>query len=200
VNQAEVLQSESGAVSVVALVFFVTGLVLGVYAMLHGTERSIAPIGAPHEQHSEHNPAAEPSAVFNLASVAAFGVLFGFTGYLLDRQTDASWGLALGGALLAGSAGLALQSLLIARWAIPSARTGHRDARYLLQGTLAQVTHVSADNGTGTLVYMLDGHECTLPVRSLDGAAFAIGADIVIDRVEDGVAFAEPWAAVEQRL
>jgi hypothetical protein len=200
VRQAGVFHSESGAVSVVALAFFVTGLVLGVYAMLHGTERSVAPMGAPHERRSEYNPAAEPSAVFNLASIAAFGVAFGLTGYLVDRYTDASWMLALVTALLAGGAGLALQSLLIARWAIPSARADDMDPRYLLQGTLAKVTQAPADSRTGALVYVLDGHECTLPVRSLDGAAFALGAEVVIDRVEDGVAFAESWAAVEQRL
>jgi hypothetical protein len=27
-----------------------------------------------------------------------------------------------------------------------------------------------------------------------------VGADVVIDRIENGVAFVEEWAAVEQRL
>lgn len=186
--------------SVVALAFFVTGLVLGVYAMLHGTERSVAPMGAPHERRSEHNPAAEPSAVFNVASIAAFGVAFGLTGYLVDRYADTSWLIALVVALLAGGGGLALQSLLIARWAIPSARADQTDPRYLLQGTLARVTRASSAEAAGELVYQLDGHECTLPVQSLDGAPFPLGTEVVIDRVDDGVAFAEPWAAVEQRL
>jgi hypothetical protein len=185
---------------VVALAFFVTGLVLGVYAMLHGTERSVAPIGAPHERQSEHNRAAEPSALFNLASIAAFGVIFGLTGYLLDRHTGSSWGLSLVVALVAGGAAYALQSLLIARWAIPGARAGDMDPRFLLQGTLARVTHGASANQTGTLVYVLDGHECTLPVRSLDGEALADGIEVVIDRVDEGVAFAEPWSVVERRL
>jgi hypothetical protein len=62
------------------------------------------------------------------------------------------------------------------------------------------VTREAPADGTGELVYVLDGHRCTLPVRSLDGAALTAGADVVIDRVEEGVAFAEPWSAVEQRL
>lgn len=186
--------------TVVTLAFFVTGLVLGVYAMLHGTERSVAPMGAPHERRSEHNPASEPSALFNLASIAAFGVVFGLTGYLLDRHTGFSWVASLVVALVAGGGAYALQSLLIARWAIPSARADDMDPRYLLQGTLARITHEAQANGTGTLVYELDGHECTLPVRSLDGEALAEGIEVVIDRVDEGVAFAEPWSAVEQRL
>jgi len=34
---------------------------------------------------------------------------------------------------------------------------------------------------------------------SLDGSALPAATEVVIDRAEDGVAFAEPWAAVEQR-
>ena len=103
-------------------------------------------------------------------------------------------------AIAVGGAAFALQSLLIARWAIPSARADEPDPRYLLQGTLARVTQSADINGTGELVYVLDGHECALPVRSLDGTALAEGVDVVIDRVDEGVAYAELWATVEQRL
>lgn len=192
------------AVAVVSLVFFVMGLVLGVSAMLHGTEKpvpaSAQPSVAPHERRSEHDPAAEPSPVANRSTVAAFAFAGGLTGYLVDRATAwPAWGVAIV-ALLAGGAALALQSLLIARWAIPGARADEVDARYLLQGTLAHVTRAAEAGETGELVYELDGHQCTLPVRSLDGTALPAGADVVIDRVEDGVAFAESWAVVEQRL
>ena len=101
---------------------------------------------------------------------------------------------------MAGGGSLALQALLIARWAIPGARADHIDQRYLLQGTLARVTDAAPADGTGALVYALDGHEYTLPVRSMDGTALSAGMDVVIDRVEDGVAYAESWALVEQRL
>jgi hypothetical protein len=187
-------------VTAVALAFFVTGLVLGVYAMLHGTERQVAPAVAPHERRSEHDPAAEPSPLFNMASVAAFAVGFGLAGYLLTEHTTWPWGARLALALMAGGATFALQSLLIARWAIPGARADHIDERYLLQGTLAMVTREAPIGGTGALVYALDGREYTLPVRALDGTALAAGVDVVIDRVEDGVAYAELWALVEQRL
>lgn len=187
-------------VAVVSLVFFVVGLVLGVSAMLHGTERSVVPTLAPHERRSVHDPASEPSPIANRSTVAAFAFVFGLTGYLVDRSTDWPWWGVLAVAIAAGTAAFALQSLLIARWAIPSARADLPDARYLLQGTLAHVTRGAPADGTGELVYVLDGHRCTLPVRSLDGSALRAGADVVIDRVEEGVAFAEPWSAVEQRL
>lgn len=188
------------AVAVVSLIFFVVGLLLGVIAMLHGTERPVTRTDAPHERRSEHDPAAEPSPVANRSTAAAFAFAFGLTGYLFDQQSGwPAWAVILV-ALAIGGAAFALQSLLIARWAIPSARADDTDPRYLLQGTLARVTRVAGADETGELVYVLDGHECTLPLRSLDGTALAAGTDVVIDRVEEGVAYAELWAAVEQRL
>jgi hypothetical protein len=118
----------------------------------------------------------------------------------VDRYLSWPWWGEVLAALAAGGAALSLQSLLIARWAIPSARADEPDPRYLLQGTLARITRRTDGDGTGELVYELDGHQCALPVRSLDGSALPLGTDVVIDRVEDGVAFAEPWASVEQRL
>ncbi|HEY0931147.1 MAG TPA: hypothetical protein VGE27_14600 [Gemmatimonas sp.] len=184
----------------VALGFLLTGLVLGVYAMLYGTERSVQPVIAPHERRSEHNPAAEPSPTLNLASLAAFAVGFGLTGYLLTRTNAWAWYWQLLVALKAGGAAYALQSLLIARWAIPGARADHVDERFLLQGTLAQVTQGVATGGRGQLRYALDGREYLLPAQHMDGGALEMGSDVVIDRVEDGVAYAEPWDAVERRL
>lgn len=187
-------------VAVLSLMLFVAGLVLGVSTMLHGTERPVAPTVAPHERRSEHDPASEPSPVANRASLAALAFATGLTGYLLDRAFTWPWWGELLAAIAAGGAAFTLQSLLIARWAIPSARADAPDPRYLLQGTLAQVTRAAHGDAAGELVYLLDGHQCTLPVRSLDGSALPVGSDVVIDRVEQGVAFAEPWAAVEQRL
>jgi len=187
-------------VTAVALSLFVTGLVLGVFAMLYGTERPIASAVAPHERRSEHDPAAEPSPLFNLASIAACAVGFGLAGYLLSRYTAWHWGGRLALALVAGGAAFTLQALLISRWAIPGARADSIDQRFLLQGTLARVTGDAPAEGMGTLVYALDGQEYALPVRAIDGSALTAGVDVVIDRVENGVAYAELWTVVEQRL
>lgn len=186
--------------TVVALGFFLTGLVLGVYAMLYGTERSVQPVGAPHERQSAHELGAEPSPVFNLASLAAFAVGFGLAGYLLTRSNDLDWYWQLLMALAAGSATFLLQATLIARWAIPGARADQVDERYLLQGTLAQITEAVSAQKAGQLSYTLDGLSYRLPARSMDGNAVAVGTDVVIDRVEQGIAYTELWTDVEQRL
>lgn len=185
-----------------SLVILTAGLVLGVFAMLYGTERRASSTSGvlPHERTSEHDVATEPSPLFNLASIGAYSVGFGLTGYLVARDTAwPVWG-QLVVAAVAGAVAMTLQSLLIARWAVPAARADAIDQRFLLQGTLGQVTHDIPVGGAGTIRYALDGREVDLPAREMDHGAIASGSDVVIDRVEDGVAYVELWALVEQRL
>ncbi len=177
-----------------------SGLVLGVFAMLYGTERRVQPAEAPHERRSEHNPAAEPSPFFNLASLAAFSFGFGLTAYLMTQHSTLSVPVQVIVAGVAGGLAMGLQSVLIARWAIPSARAEQVDERYLLQGTIGRTTTDVPANGTGTMLYVLDGCSYELPVRSLDGSAIADASDVCIDRVEDGMAYVELWSHVEARL
>ena len=186
----------------VSLAVLIVGLVMGVFAMLYGTERRVQharPV-KPHERTSEHDPAAEPSPFFNLASVASFCVGFGIVGYVLARNS--AWPIVaqLLGAMSAGSVAITVQYVLITRWAIPGARADHMDERYLLQGTLARITRDVPQDGVGMLRYALDDQECDLPARMLDGEPAAAGTDVVIDRVEDGVGYAELWSRVEARL
>jgi membrane protein implicated in regulation of membrane protease activity len=187
-------------VNFAGLLFLFTGLVLGVAAMLYGTERRVRTPIAPHERQSEHDPAAEPSPVFNLASLAAFTFGFGLTAYLVSRHAD--WPIAgeVAAAGVAGALSMTLQSVLIARWAIPGARADQPDARYLLQGTIGRITLDVPEGGEGAMRYELEERSYELPSRTIDGGALAAGSEVVIDRVEDGIAFVESWAVVEQRL
>lgn len=184
----------------ISLVVLMSGLVLGVFAMLHGTERRVRPVVAPHERRSEHDPAAEPSPLFNLASFAAFTVGFGLSAYFVTRNT--AWPIVaqIVVAAVAGALAMTAQSVLIARWAIPGARAGQMDERYLLQGTIGRLTQSIPAHGVGELRYALDHREYLVPTRSLDGAAVADGTDVVIERVEQGIAYIELWDSVEQRL
>lgn len=184
------------------LVVLLAGLLLGVFAMLFGTEhvpRNIT-LPAPHERTSEHVIDAEPSALFNRASMAALASVCGVTGYLLTRFSDWSVGVRLVVAALAGAGAMALQSLIIARWAIPSARAEHIDERYLLQGTIGRVTRAIPPGGDGEIQYTLDGVSYTLPARGVDAGELVADVEVVLDRIEVGVAYVEPWAQVEQRL
>ncbi|MEO7998526.1 MAG: hypothetical protein ABI852_13835 [Gemmatimonadaceae bacterium] len=184
------------------LTVLLLGLIAGVRAMLLGTEhlpRGVQ-LPAPHERTSEHVTDAEPSALFNWASAAAFAFAFGLAGYLLTRFTEWSALMCVIAAVVAGGAAITVQSLLIARWAIPSARADQVDERYLLQGTIGRITREVPADGEGELQYTLDNTTYTLPARELAGASLATDVEVVLDRVEAGVAYVEPWTQVEQRL
>jgi len=185
----------------VSLVILIVGLILGVFAMLYGTERRVAALPVlPHERTSEHDVRAEPSPLLNMASVGAFSVGFGLTGYLVARYSVWPLAVQIIAAIVAGAVALTVQSLLIARWAIPAARADHIDERYLLQGTLGQVLDAIPVGGVGRVRYALDGRVVDLPAHEIGDGAIAAGSDVVIDRVERGVAYVELWALVEQRL
>lgn len=184
------------------LTVLLLGLVIGVRAMLLGTEHlpSGVKLPAPHERKSEHVTDAEPSAVFNWASAAAFAFVFGLVGYLLTRFSGWSAPVRIVAAALAGGAAITVQSLLIARWAIPAARAEQTDERYLLQGTIGRISREVPASGAGELQYTLDNVTYTLPAREVAGTMLPPDVDVVIDRVEGGVAYVESWAQVEQRL
>lgn len=183
------------------------GLVLGVFIMLLGVERrprrSNQGSGTPSPFASRESLTAasnEISARFHLPIVAAFATMFGGTGYLLTRY--ASLGKA-GQVLIAAGAGALLAAaavILIAKWAIPSARRDVPDERYLWQGMFGHVT-VSIDRGSpGCITVEVDGTRHAVSAVSLAGDTIGEGSDVVIERIEGGMAFVEPWAAVERRL
>lgn len=183
------------------------GLVLGVVAMLVGVERrprplphSESPAGLPFSRESVIAASSEVSARFYLPVVAPFATTFGAVGYLLTRYTSLGIIALFVIPTLAGAVAAAAAVILIARWAVPSARRDIPDERYLWQGLPARV--ISAiDSGTpGRISIEVDGTRHAVLAVSLHGEPIGRDSDVVIERIEDGTAFVEPWAAVERRL
>ena len=169
------------------LAAFIGGLVLAVFAMLHGVE------------HARRNRSQAPSPFFNLPAIAAFGVGFGAVGYLLaSHSTLPAWGVLL---IAVGGGALAISGMivLLARWALRGTRVppGEGDE---VQGQLAIVSREISVAGIGEISYEQAGKPVSIPARALSEKLVLAGADVVIDRIENGVAFVEEWAVVEQRL
>jgi uncharacterized membrane protein YphA (DoxX/SURF4 family) len=166
---------------------FIGGLVLAVFVMLHGVE------------HARRNRSRAPSAFFNLPAIAAFGVGFGAVGYpIASRTTLPVWGvllIAIGGGVLA----ITGMITLLARWALRGIRTAPGEVDEI-QGQLAIVSREISPVGTGEISYEQMGKQIYIPARTLSDKRVPVGADVVIDRIENGVAFVEEWATVEQRL
>lgn len=163
------------------LASFTAGLVLTVFAMLHGVER-------------------RSGFAINRAVIAGFATAFGVVGYPLIHSTALRHQIVLLIAGVAGIAGAAAALALVAAWAIPSAKADVIDERYLLQGSFARVLAVDDDGLAGTITYQADGSTRTAAARGLDGIRLDIGTDVVIERIEEGIAYVEPWTQVEARL
>ena len=171
---------------IVFLVVFIAGLLLAVFAMLNGVRR---------------NQSRAPSAFFNLPAVAAFAIGFGAAGYPLASRTQLPmWGILL---IAAAVGALAISGMitLLAQWAfrgIPAASAADEDQE--IQGQLAVVTREVTVSTPGEISYEYLGRKVKIAARPISTKALPVGADVVIDRIEDGVAFVEEWAVVEQRL
>jgi hypothetical protein len=174
------------------------GLLLGVFAMLHGVERPAREDSAPPGAAPGEPP--QPSARLNLPAIAGFATLFGAVGYLVLRYSALAPGFVLAIAAIAGAAGATGAVALVAKWAVPGAAHDTEDPRYVLQGHLARVTSAIQGTGHGEIAYVVNGVRHLSPATSLDGAPVPTDTDVVIERIENGVAYVERWAVVEERL
>jgi hypothetical protein len=177
------------AIFVAALIL---GLLLAVRAMLLGVERHRTPFGAPSPS--------RPSVRFSTPVLSAFATTFGVVGYLVTRP--GRMGLAPGTivALFAGAVAGAFAVRLVRRAAAFVPEHDPDDPRYVLQGHVATVTVPIGPAGEGEISYVVEGTRHTARARGLDGSTADQGIEVVIERIEDGVAYVEPWVEVEKRL
>lgn len=176
------------ALPVVFLVAFIAGLVLAVFAMLHGVE------------HARASRRRAPSPFFNLPAFAAFAVGFGAVGYPLASRTSLpDWGtllIAVGGGALTISAMITL----LARWALRGASGDSPSVDEEIQGHFAIVTREIGPTTPGEITYEMHGRKIRVAAKGLTAKPLLVGEEVVIDRIEDGAAFVEEWSVVEQRL
>jgi hypothetical protein len=166
--------------------FLVAGLLVGVVAMLGGIDRK--------QRHGAW------VKYLNLPTAGAAAALFGIVGYPLAKYSSLSVAtmLAIAGAsALAAATGMVA---LIAGWAVPSAALHVEDPRFALQGHPARVSQSIAAGQTGEIFFEHDGTRRTVPAIGLEGAMIAAGTEVVIERIEDGIAYVELWSNIEREL
>ena len=180
------------------LAVFLIGLVLGVYAMIRGVERVGS--GPGPELDAMGRPLGASHVSLAAPRLGAFATFFGITGYLLSRYSARTAAVQIGIAIFAALLGTIIATRAVARWARQAAQDDAVDERYLLQGHPAQVVTAITPTSPGQISYVVGGKRFAAAAASLDGTPVAVGTDVVIDRLENGVAFVEPWVQVEQRL
>jgi len=105
--------------------------------------------------------------------------------------------------MIAAASGLAVAMGmfgLLAGWIVPSAARDVEDMRYVLQGHFGRVTEDIGSPGSGQISYELGGTRHALPACGLDGQRIEAGVDVVIERIEDGVAHVAPWSTIAKEL
>ena len=178
------------------LVDFLLGIALGVHVMMHGVEKVQSQLPVKPGPDGRY-----PASVVRPA-LAGFLTFFGLLGYLAHRERDGLWMAGLLAAVAGGLVGAWIGVVIVKRWAIPSAIADQPDERFVLMGHFGRATAPigGAEGSAGTITYEVDGVSHTTPARALDGTTIAAGTDVVIERIEDGVAWVEPWSQVEQRI
>jgi hypothetical protein len=170
------------------LAALIAGLLLGVRLMFFGAERRRPRAGSDLPLRRS-----EPALV-------AFLVMFGVAGYLLTRHgTMGAW-VGAGTALLLGVAWAGV----VTRVAIATARVqpehDPEDPRFRWQGHVAVVTADIPVGGEGMILLQEGSSARSLRARTIDDTGVSKGQEVCIERVDDDVAYVEPWAAVEARL
>ena len=167
---------------------FIGGLLLGVAVMLFGIERRRA---STREQTQRR---IRPS----LPLLSAFAIGFGVGGYSLSRVASTLG--AFIAAIAIGAVAAILTRWLVAKSAAVSFEHDQEDERFVLQGHVARVVASISAGGEGRITFDLGEERRMLRARSLDDVTVDEGTEVVIDRIEDDVAYVEPWLQVEERL
>jgi len=170
------------------LLVFVGGLLAAVWVMMYGVER-------PRDAH----PQGERSFRISPPIAIVFSVAFGALGTMLTRRgvsTPSTLAIAIG----LGVVFSLVAARLVRRWWKVTPEHDVDDERYILQGHIARVTKPIRDGVDGEVTFDLGTDHRVLRARSFDDGALAAGTEVVIERIEDDIAYVEAWMEVEKRL
>jgi membrane protein implicated in regulation of membrane protease activity len=129
---------------------------------------------------------------FNASTILAFLAWFGGVGYILTKHSHFVGLTILGFALLAGLfAGLVVFKFM-AR-IVKATSTPMLDWDYRVEGTVGTVSMPIRENGTGEVIFEQNGARKSTGARSEDGTSLPKGAEVVIARYDDGIAYVKRW-------
>ena len=174
--------------TVVYLASFIGGLLLAVRIMIAGVERS-----------RDEHPAGERSFRLSPPVVSSLATVFGLVGYILARR-----GVGLVTQLVVAGVLAVIAAILTARlvrdWWTVTPEHETEDERYLLQGHPARVTQPIRADVDGEVAFEVGNNKHVLRARGIDDTVLPAGSDVVIERIEDEIAYVESWVEVEKRL
>jgi len=175
--------------AILYLVSFIGGLLLVVGVMIFGVERP-----------RERNRNGERSFRLSPAPTGVFAVVFGVVGYVLSRRQFVGATTAVIISVLLAAVAAVITARLVRQWWAVTPEHEVEDERYLLQGHLARVTKPIAPDVDGEVAFEVDQEHRVLRARNFEEGSLPAGTDVVIERIENEVAYVEAWQEVEKRL
>jgi membrane protein implicated in regulation of membrane protease activity len=128
----------------------------------------------------------------NASTILAFLAWFGGTGYILTRNSHLVATLSL---LVSSAVGL-VGGWMVFAFMARIVRISERqmdDWDYRLEGSVGTLSSAIRENGVGEITFERNGAIKSASARSEDGMPLPKGAEVVISRYENGIAFVERW-------
>jgi membrane protein implicated in regulation of membrane protease activity len=176
------------ALDVILLGTFLFGLMFTVGSLLIG----IADLGIDHGG-LDHTPGDHGLLnLFNVSSLLAFITWFGGVGYLARNGLGWHWSISLALAIVGGVAAGWLV-LWFVRKVLRSPQEALDPRDFERVGVLARVTSSIREGGVGEIVWELRGSRMVTSARSAGAMPIARGTEVLILRVERGMAIVEPF-------
>lgn len=182
------------------LICFVVGFALTLVSLVlghvhfhfdgwHGSPHNMHP-GTPQGHHSLSS--GNQISPINFSTMMAFLTWFGGMGYLLTHFYRFWLLFGLLGAIVSGLGGATVVFYFLVRFLAPR-QTQLDPADFDLVGTLARVSSLIRENGTGEIIFSQGGSRKTSGARGVNGVALEKGAEVVIERYEKGIAYVQRW-------
>jgi len=181
---------------VFGLLFTVATFLLGAFGgtNLHfGAHGLLSGLTGSHAHGGSAAPGSTHVSPFGLSTLSAFLTWFGGAGYLLSRYSPLTALSAMVAALVCGAAGGALFFGIVARYIVPRL-TVMNPEDFQVQGLVARVSSAIHAGGIGEIVYTLGGTRHSDGARSESNVAIERGTQVVVLRIDRGIAYVEPWA------
>jgi membrane protein implicated in regulation of membrane protease activity len=141
---------------------------------------------------SSHAHAGVHFSWFNASTLLAFLAWFGGTGYILTNYSNLVAMASLGLATLAGLVSGAIVFKFMVKL-MHSSEAPLNEADYRVEGSVCTVSMPIRANGTGEVVFLLGGVRRSAGARTDDGKPIEKGAEVVIERHENGIAYVKRW-------
>jgi membrane protein implicated in regulation of membrane protease activity len=148
-------------------------------------------LGHAHTGSCGHGSAGIELSKFNFGTLTAFLTWFGGSGYLFRRYTSWWTLVGLAAAALIGLVGATIVFYVLAK--LVSRDRTLDPADFDMIGVLGRVSSTVREGGVGEIVFSQDGARKAAPVRSEDGSPIQRGAEVVVTRYENGIAYVRRW-------